>query len=266
MDANDTQRNRYNSDAAAINRRFYKIRRRHEANVFNAHFKDIEPITEEDIKQRVKRASVFFDLPVPDMIDRCETLAKITFSNFSELGSEIAYDIEKLRRIGINNPDAFDAMLTHELSHQFLADYCFSFCKCYAWSMELACDFMVGVRCSASYIASGKYKYAVSQMKASVSHPDGSFRIKAVEAGFDFAERLHRKGKRLFIGYALPGITRFLCVNSQALNEAYHRFLTALSPPPQKERNIMDYPDSNLIKQYLLKHGIGKKDDKNELK
>lgn len=259
MDSKKLQDKMEINDAAAINRRFYKLRRRHEANVFNAHFKDIEPITEEEIGRRVAQASVFFDLPVPDMIDRCESLAKITFSNISELGSEISYDIDKLRGIGINNPDAFDAMLTHELCHQFLADRRFSFCTCHEWSMELACDFMVGVRCSTAYIASGKYKFAVSQMKASATHPDGIFRIKAVESGFEFAERLRRKGRRLYVGHALPGITKFLCSNSRLLNDAYNIFLTT-PPPPPKERNIMDYPDTNLIKQYLLKHGKGKKD------
>ncbi len=232
---------------------FYKLLRRHEANVFNALFKDKEPITEEDIDKRVKRAALFFDLPIPTILKSSDCLAKISFTDHTELGSEIRYDIKKLEEIGINNVDAFDALLTHELSHQYLATYRFNFCRNRSWSVELACDYIVGVRCSANMIASGKYKYAVSQMEASESHPDGEFRLKAVKTGFDFAEWLMRRGKRPSAETALIGINKFLCEQSAQLNESFFRFLTTPPPPPHKERDIMDLPDNNLIKQYVLK-------------
>lgn len=233
---------------------FYKLLRRHECNVFNALFYDKEDITEDNLKIRVKRASDFFDLPIPTMIDRCESLAKITYAECSELGSEIQYDVKKLYEIGINNLDAFDAMLTHELSHQFLADKKLNFCQNRQWCIELACDFIVGVRCSANMIASGKYKYAVSRMKASPSHPDGTFRLDAVKTGFDFAEWLFRKHRRPTADSAMVGLTRFLIFRSKALNECYYTFLTTPPTPPQLPRDIMDLPDSNLIKQAVLKY------------
>jgi len=232
---------------------FYKLLRRHEANVFNALFKDKEPITEEDIDKRVKRAALFFNLPIPTILKSSDCLAKISFTDHTELGSEIRYDIKKLEEIGINNVDAFEALLTHELSHQYLATYRFNFCRNKNWSVELACDYIVGVRCSANMIASGKYKYAVSQMKASESHPDGEFRLKAVKTGFDFAEWLIRRGKCPNAEMALIGINKFLCEQSAQLNESFFRFMTTPPPPPLKERDIMDLPDSNLIKQYVLK-------------
>lgn len=233
---------------------FYKLLRRHESNPFNAFFYDKEPLTEEDIKIRVTRASEFFDLPIPNLVSQCETLAKITFSDSSELGSEIQYDVKKLYEIGINNLDAFDAMLTHELSHQFLATQKFNFCQNKQWCIELACDFIVGVRCSANMIASGKYKYAVSTMKTSATHPDGSFRLKAVKCGFDFAEWLFRKMQKPTAESAMVGLTRFLISNSKALNESYYTFLTTPPTLPQKPRDIMDLPDSNLLKQAVLKY------------
>lgn len=233
---------------------FYKRLRRHESNPFNALFYDKEPLTEEEIRIRIKRASDFFDLPIPTMVSRCETLAKITFSDSPELGSEIQYDIKKLYEIGINNVDAFDAMLTHELSHQFVANKKFNFCKNKLWCVELACDFIVGVRCSANMIASGKYKYAVSTMKTSATHPDGSFRLNAVKSGFDFAEWLFRKKQKPTAESAMVGLTRFLITNSKALNESYYNFLTVPPTPAQKPRDIMDLPDSNLIKQAVLKY------------
>lgn len=233
---------------------FYRLLRRHECNPFNALFYDIEPLTEEGIRVRVKRASEFFDLPIPTMIGECETLAKITFSDSAELGSELQYDIKKLNEIGINNVDAFDAMLTHELSHQFVAGRRFNFCENRQWCDELACDFIVGVRCSVNMIASGKYKYAVSTMRTSATHPDGSFRLKAVKSGFDFAEWLFRKKQRPTAEVAMLGLTRFLIANSKELNYSYHKFLTTPQVPPQKPIDIMDLPDSNLLKQAVLNH------------
>lgn len=232
---------------------FYKFSRRHEANVFNALFKDKEPITEDDVDKRVKRAALFFDLPIPTILKSSDCLAKIAFTDQTELGGEIRYDLKKLEEIGINNVDAFEALITHELSHQYLASYKFNFCRNKNWSMELACDYIVGVRCSANMIASGKYKYAVSQMKASESHPDGEYRLKAVKTGFDFAEWLIRRGKRPTAEMALIGINKFLCEQSAQLNESFFRFMTTPPPPPPKERDIMDLPDNNLIKQYVLK-------------
>ena len=235
-------------------RAFYKRMRRHEANVFNAMFKDKEQITEKDIEERVKRAAVFFDLPIPTILKSSDCLAKISFTSHTEFGSEIRYDLNKLESIGINNVDAFEALITHELSHQYLARYKFNFCRNRSWSVELACDFIVGVRCSANSIASGKYKYAVGNMSASATHPAGEFRAKAVKAGFDFSEWRFKRGIRPKAEIVLTGINKFLCEYSKQLNEALYKYATAPPPAPKKEIDIMELTDSNLLKQAILKY------------
>lgn len=236
-------------------RHFYKRLRRDESNVFNAVFYDRETVNEHDIEHIVKRAAFFFDLPIPSMIKCSDCLAKISFPDFTELGSEIRYDASKLEDIGINNVDAFDALLTHELSHQCLARYHFNFCRCQSWCMELACDFMVGVRCKAGFIATGKYKYAVGHMEVSYTHPEGFFRQKAVEAGFNFAARLKEKGLEVTVKLAIIGLNKFLCEQSKALNMDYVRMLRDLDHPrpKQPELDIMSLPDTNLIKQLVMK-------------
>lgn len=232
---------------------FYQRLRRHEANVFNAFFFDKESITEAQIAIRVRRAAKFFDLPEPAVLKGSECLATITYTDFSELGSEIRYDPGKLQDIGVNNVDAFDAILTHELSHQFLARRRFNFCRNKNWSIELACDFIVGVRCSADMLASGKYKYAVGQMRESETHPAGEFRHKAVKAGFDFAEWLSRRGQYPTAQLAIIGINKFLCQESARLNASYHAYLTTRAQAPTAAIEIMNLPDTNLIKQAILK-------------
>lgn len=233
---------------------FYKRMRRHETNVFNAMFKDKELITEKDIEDRVKKAALFFDLPLPTILKSSDCLAKISFATHTEFGSEIRYDLKKLEAIGINNVDAFEALITHELSHQYLARYKFNFCRNRSWSVELACDFIVGVRCSANGIASGKYKYAVGNMTASDTHPSGEFRAKAVKAGFDFSEWMFKRGIRPRAEIVLTGINKFLCEYSKQLNQALYRYATTPPPAPKKELDIMDLPDSNLLKQAILKY------------
>lgn len=220
---------RYNQTLAYMNspeaQMFYRYHRRHQNNVFNAHFYDKEKITEDDINRRVRKASQFFELPVPEMISRCETLAKITFTELIELGSEICYDVEKLKEVGINNLDAFEAMLTHELSHQVVAFRKYHFLKNDNWSKELACDFIVGARCRTCALATGKYKYAVSVTEASLTHPGGSFRVKAVKSGFEFADRLIISRRPVTMEYLTLGINLFFCKNSSAINRSLDEYL-----------------------------------------
>lgn len=231
---------------------YYKLLRRNEANPFNALFYDKEKLTEESIAERVKKASRFFDLPIPTMIDSCDSLASITFPD-SDKRSEIRYDVSKLEEIGINNLDAFDAVMTHELSHQLLKDEEFNFCVNTRWSNELACDFISGARCSVDRIATGKYKYAVSIMKESITHPGGEIRIKAVQSGYEFAEWLFEQGIRATIKNILHGINQFLCIYSKELNESYRNYLNSQSESVG-QIDVMALPDDNLLKQKIIKH------------
>lgn len=234
-------------------RRFYKWRRRDECNPFNAMFYDRETVTEAQIQQRVEAAARFFGLPVPVIAAGCGSLAQITYTDCPELGSEIRYDPSKLQDIGINNLDAFDATLTHELAHQFMDGATFSLCRNADWCKELACDFMAGARCKAAYIASGKYRYAVSMMKASDTHPPGRFRLRAVESGFEFAQWLSGRGVTPTAQAVMMGVNQFMCAHSKALNEALAEYVSQ-PHAPSRPTDVMSLPDTNLIKQYLLRH------------
>lgn len=232
---------------------FYKYLRRHEDNIFNALFYDKEEYSEEILRARISEISEFFDLPFPILIDKSDCLAAITFTEFSELGSEIRFNVGMLKQCGINNVDAFDTVICHELTHQYLADKELNFCINKDWSIELGCDFFVGIRCSSRLRASGKYKYAVSRMRASLSHPNGCFRVKAVVAGFDFVNWMILKGIRLNVESSLLGLNYFLCSNSKEINDAY---LSLEEPKPDEtaEIEISSLPDTNLIKQVLIKY------------
>lgn len=231
---------------------FYRYMQRHEHTLV-LPLSCYEPFSEEDIQKRVLRSSIFFDLPVPELISRSNILAKISFNENKTQPCRITYDIDQLYNIGINNKDAFDALLIHELSHQFLAKKEYNFCINSSWSKELACDFIVGVMCSRFMLATGKYKYVVKYQNASETHPLGSLRLKAVTDGFNYSELLLRQGISVTISSALIGVNHFLCVNSKLINDTFIDWLN--NPPTNSDEpyDVLSLPDNNLVKQCVLK-------------
>ena len=82
-----------------------KYLRRHECNVFDALFYDKEDVTEEDVQSIVIKVAEFFNMPQPDMQSKCDTFAEVMMGDVAEK-CEISYNMEMLRKIGINNRDA----------------------------------------------------------------------------------------------------------------------------------------------------------------
>lgn len=232
---------------------YYDYMRRHE-HTFVLPNSSYESFTEEDIHDRILRSSQFFDLPIPELISKSDVLAKITYHENNLQQGKITYNLPELTKIGINNKDTFEALLIHELSHQFLAHKEYKFCINSNWSKELACDFIVGVMCSRFMLATGKYKNVVKYQEASDTHPKGNLRLKAVIDGFNYSELLFRQGISATITYALMGVNHFLCVNSKLINDTFLDWVK--NPPPAYEEpyDVMNLPDNNLVKQYVLNY------------
>lgn len=79
---------------------FYKLLRQHEVNPFNALFYDKEDYSEDLLRERIAEISEFFSLPFPKLIDNSEYLASITYTEFTELGSEIRFNVDRLQQCG----------------------------------------------------------------------------------------------------------------------------------------------------------------------
>lgn len=233
---------------------YVKFTRRNVSSIFNALFYDKEVITEEDINERTSKAASFFNLPVPMLFKTSECLTQISFSEIKELGSEIRYNLSRLEELGINNLDAFDAILTHEIGHQFLSDLTFNFCVNQNWAIELACDYFVGYRFGIEDLSTGKYKYVVGQLTESESHPCGIFRINAVMCGYELGCNVRKEMKDFGADYALMGVNQFLCKNSKSLNDSYSMFLNNPISKDNYTNQIMlsNLPDSNIIKRFVL--------------
>ena len=238
--------------------------RRHDANIIDALFLDKDyDIKDGDIKNAVKQVADFFELPVPIIKKRTETIAEVITSDKAE-ECQLYYDWQEMEKSGINNREALKLTCLHELAHQYLYKTRFLLFENELWIQELAADLLVGgFSVLNGDVATGKYKFVVSRQKATLTHPDGGLREKVVVYGRKYVEQLLQQKRYQGIKDILTGLPAFVYSHYKELQESWDRVSleeSAKEPVPV-ERKPIDYeslPDTNLLKQYWLKH----KDDK----
>lgn len=230
-----------------------KYMRRHEANVFNAIFYDKEEVTEDDIQRIIADVAAFFELPVPEINGKCESFAEVLLGDKAE-ECELSYNLEMLRNAGINNKDAFTLCFVHEMTHQLLHRYRFLLFCSERWMQELAADLTAGLYAERHHLATGKFKYALSSQKYSITHPNGKLRERIVECGRHYLEQKMVNGTKM-INMVLQIMPSFVFTHKKELKKDWYQLLDELETPPQEPARcrIEDLPDSNLIKQAVLK-------------
>ena len=238
-----------------------KFVRRHKANIIDALFLDKDyDIKDEDIKRTIKQVADFFSLPLPVIKDRAEVIAEVmTSDNASEC--ELYYNWQEMRNSGINNREAMKLAFLHELSHQYLYKTRFLLFENELWIQELAADLLVGgFSVLNGDVATGKYKYVVSTQKPSLTHPDGKLREEIVVYGRKYTEQLLRQKRYNGIEDILTGLPAFVYTHYSELQESWDNISLEEALEEHKkpeEHTSTDYeslPDTNLLKQYLLKH------------
>ena len=238
--------------------------RRHDANIIDALFLDKDyDIKDDDIKDVVKQVADFFELPLPIIKERAETIAEVITSEKAD-ECQIYYDWQEMEKSGINNREALKLACLHELAHQYLYKTRFLLFENELWIQELAADLLVGgFSVLNGDVATGKYKFVVSRQKATLTHPDGKLREEVVVFGRKYVEQLLRQKRYHGTRDILTGLPAFVYSHYKELQESWDRVSleeSAKEPVPD-ERKPIDYeslPDTNLLKQYWLKH----KDDK----
>ena len=242
-----------------------KFVRRHKAGIIDALFLDRDrDIKEEDIKNTVKQVAEFFELPMPEIQEKAETIAEvITSENADEC--QLYYDWQEMEKSGINNREALKLAFLHEMAHQYLFKYHFLLFENELWIQELAADLLVGAFSVLNGdVATGKYKYVVSRQKSTLTHPEGKLREESVVYGRKYVDQLLRQERYQGIRDILTGLPAFVYSHYQELQESWDRVSledSAKEPVKPTGRKPIDYeslPDTNLLKQYWLKH----KDDK----
>lgn len=242
-----------------------KFLRQHECNIFDALFYDKEDVAEEDIIFIVANVAEFFNMSQPEINGKCETFAEMLLGDNADK-SELSYNIEMLQKAGINNRDAFTLCFVHEMAHQLLFHYNFMLFYSERWIQELAADLTAGLYAERHSLATGKFKYALSCQKYSITHPDGGLRKDIVECGRHYLERMSVDGKTM-MEMVVRYMPAFVYTHYDALESDYRKMTDELelplSPPP-KPINIDELPDSNLLKQAVMKYRKHKdKDNEN---
>ena len=221
--------------------------RRHDANIFDVMFKDIDhSLSEEDLSQMISDVALFFKMELPIVISHCDTLAKMVIDN-EDNNSELYYNWEMLKKTGINNRDAFTLCMVHELAHLYLKGRRFMLCRNERWCHELAADYLVGIYSYLNNLSTGKYKYVVSRMEGTLTHPHGIHRAKAVEYARDIRNKLPGRD----IEALMLGLPAFIYGRSKQLNEELGQCIADLEKPKEEQPknkmpdNIEDWPDDN---------------------
>lgn len=231
-----------------------KFLRRHECNIFDALFYDKEEVTEEEIIVIVNKVAAFFNLPSPQINSKCETFAEVLLGDNADK-CELSYNIEMLKKAGINNRDAFTLCFVHEMAHQMLFHYRFSLFCSERWIQELAADMAAGLYAENHMLTTGKFKFALSEQKYSLTHPDGKLRKEIVECGRHNLERMRVEGNTI-MDIVVRYMPFFVYTHYDILENDYRKMAYELELPPSlpsKPVRIEDLADTNLLKQAIMK-------------
>lgn len=240
--------------------------RRHQANFFDVHFHDKETITDKEIHETIKRVADFFELPMPIINERAKTLAEVVTSE-NEEECELNYNIQLMYEAGINNYDTLLLAFVHELAHELMFDVRYMLFENELWIQELAADMIVGAFSAiGSDVATGKYKYVLRQLPASMTHPNGTLRAAIVEYGRDYIVQLRKQQNEVSnIQEVLKGLPAFVYSHYQELQESWEDVQLEdeqeYSPAETAPINYESLPDTNLLKQYYMRNKIDKEDE-----
>ena len=238
--------------------------RLHNANIFDVFFKDLEAVADSDVVSVIEEIAAFFGIPAPSLCDKCSTILEIMTADDAK-ECELYYNLQMMKKAGINNMDTLRLSLVHEISHQLLFNIRFMLFENELWVQELGADMFVGAfSVMGPDVATGKYKYILRQLPASMSHPDGSLRAAIVEFGRDYAMKLKENGQLKEAKDILNGLPMFVYDHYTEMKDSWIKVnMEDDKEESSTEMKSVDYeslPDTNLLKQYYLEN-IKKKED-----
>ena len=238
--------------------------RLHNANIFDVFFKDLEVVADSDVVSVIEEVASFFGIPAPSLCDKCSTILEIMTADDAK-ECELYYNLQLMKKAGINNMDTLRLSLVHEISHLLLFNIRFMLFENELWVQELGADMFVGAfSVMGPDVATGKYKYILRQLPASMSHPDGSLRAAIVEFGRDYAMKLKENGQLKEAKDILNGLPMFVYDHYTEMKESWIKVnMEDDKEESSTEMKSVDYeslPDTNLLKQYYLEN-IKKKED-----
>ena len=108
-------------------------------------------LSESDIKDAIKSACDFFNIPMPRMIQDLTNAQNgqtmfVNWDRGSYYDDVLCFNMQQLIDMNVDSKDAFSLVMTHECAHRVLQATRFPGINNGAWENELAADFLMGVR------------------------------------------------------------------------------------------------------------------------
>lgn len=143
-----------------------------------------DTISDEMVLQSVQEASDFFNMNAPMDVHEDWTTGVMTGIPFTENDDILVFNRQQMLNMGITDKEGFDLVMTHEGAHRALQGMNTGFDS---HQEELCCDYMAGVRAGLNGMDEGKMEASLGGTVESETHPDGTARVAAIEAGVSFA-------------------------------------------------------------------------------
>jgi len=142
-------------------------------------------LSNEDIAQSVHQASEFFNMDDPADIQAGFTTGVYVDDPGTTNDDLLIFNRNQLEHLGITERQGLDLVMTHECAHRALQNLETGFDS---HQEELCCDYMAGIRAGLNNIDATMMKESLADTIESNSHPGGSERVQAIQAGIDFAK------------------------------------------------------------------------------
>ena len=108
-------------------------------------------LSDEDIRDAIKSACDFFNIPMPRMIQDLTNAQNgqtmfVNWDRGSYYDDVLCFNMQQLIDMNVDSKEAFSLVMTHECAHRVLQATPFPGINDGVWENELAADFFMGVR------------------------------------------------------------------------------------------------------------------------
>jgi hypothetical protein len=171
-------------------------------------------LSESDIRDAIKSACDFFNIPMPRMIQDLTNLenGETMFMNWdrgSYYDDVLCFNMQQLIDLNVDSKDAFSLVMTHECAHRVLQATQFPGVNNGAWENELAADFLMGVRAGLWNMDESKVALGLMMTNGSPSHPEGLLRALFIRHGKYVSQTMRWQGIPLTMQNLINEFMRF---------------------------------------------------------
>lgn len=171
-------------------------------------------LSESDIRDAIKSACDFFNIPMPRMIQDLTNLenGETMFMNWdrgSYYDDVLCFNMQQLIDLNVDSKDAFSLVMTHECAHRVLQATQFPGVNNGAWENELAADFLMGVRAGLWNMDESKVALGLMMTNGCPSHPEGLLRALFIRHGKYVSQTMRWQGIPLTMQNLINEFMRF---------------------------------------------------------